>query len=336
MAFFPVGKHPYRAQELFLGRALVTLNPWFVLVNPYAGKGHGRNRAADLIPLMRSYGIAPELAYTNGSMHACELARDAVLRGHRRFVAVGGDGTVNEILSGLCSQPVIPTERLTLAAVGGGTGDDWLRTLEMPRGMHEVVACIARGKTISIDVGLVTCRSQKGDVRRHFISMAGAGIDALIAGECASKRAGSLKYLLTLVWGARRYRESSVSVSGGGRTITAPIFTVLLNLGRYGAGGMKIAPHAKLDDGLFEMTIVGRMAPWRIVWESRRLFNGTLWCSPLVECARLSRVTITGEPAVPVQTDGEVVGITPADFSVLPRALCVIVPDTPDRQGANA
>jgi len=294
---------------------------WFVIVNPLSGNRSGTARARALIAALREYGVAAHHCHTEGWMHASVLARDAVTQGYRHLLVVGGDGTVNETLCGVFAQSQVAPNQVTLACAGGGTGNDWFRTLGMPEKFRDLAFLISKGKTRCVDVGEVTCRTEHGNSRRQFVNMAGAGLDAAIAEERMKLRSNALAYPRALLRALRRHRPSLVRLAFNEQVVVTPALAVLANIGRYGAGGMKIAPSAVSDDGLFHVAVVAGMSGWRTIFESHRLFDGTLARSDFVGCHRTSRLIVSAEPETAVQADGELIGHTPARFCVIPLAI---------------
>jgi diacylglycerol kinase (ATP) len=300
------------------------MKSWMVIGNPSAGRGLAARRAAQLGAELRARGLSCELGATREGVDARALAREAFRRGHRRFAVVGGDGTINEVVDGLCGPSGMPPEDIVLAPVAGGTANEWLHALGMPLELGAAAALIAAEATTRVDLGVVTCRAGGKPVRRCFVNVAGAGFDAVVAGDSRRSPKGRWRYVAAILRNAGRYRAPLATVSVAGRASSARLLTLLVSLGPRAGGGMKVAPQAKLADGLFDLTLVREMAAWRLLWECRRLVDGTICRSRFVDCLQASALSIEAVPAVPVQTDGEIAGETPAEFAVLPRALRVV------------
>ena len=297
---------------------------WFAIVNPAAGRGRAARAVPALEAAARDAGLRVEVQRTERRGHATALARKAVAAGHRNFIAVGGDGTVNEVANGLLGNAAVPTSELTLGALPIGTGNDWARTHAMPHDAREVARLLASGRTVMHDAGIVTCRAGSETIRRYFVNMAGAGIDAHILARLGEGKGGAWSYLVALLGGLRSFRAPTLDVAGPDFRFRGPTLVIFAGPGRYCGGGLEIAPDAAVDDGRLRVTLVKQMSFWCVLGNLPRLFNGTVPQSPHVVCARLAAIDITSDIPVGVEVDGEVIGAAPVRFEILPRAIRVV------------
>lgn len=297
---------------------------WVAIVNPAAGGGRAGRAVPALQAAMRATGFSMRVQTTEARGHATALARDAVAAGHRQFIAVGGDGTVNEIANGLLTGGSVAGDAVTLAALPIGTGNDWARTHALPKRPEDLVALIASGKTVMHDAGIATCRRAGEPLRRHFVNMAGAGIDAHILSRLGEGKGGAWSYLVALLGGLRSFRTPALDVAGPDFRFRGPTLVIFAGPGRYCGGGLEIAPGATVDDGCLRVTLVKQMSFWQVVGNLPRLFNGTVPQSPHVVTGRLAAIDIASDIPVGVEVDGEVIGETPARFEIVPRAIRVV------------
>ncbi|MBQ5691789.1 MAG: acylglycerol kinase family protein, partial [Alistipes sp.] len=128
-------------------------NRWFVVVNPISGGGKGLGDFPKISHLLRENGIKHDPAFTEHRYHATELAVEAVNRGYRKIIVVGGDGTLNEVVNGLFIQKQCEPKDVLLAVIAVGTGNDWVRTFGIPRNYTTAIRAIKEGKTFLQDVG---------------------------------------------------------------------------------------------------------------------------------------------------------------------------------------
>jgi YegS/Rv2252/BmrU family lipid kinase len=302
----------------------VAMTGWVAIVNPAAGGGRAAQMVPTLQAAMRGAGLPLSIRTTAGRGHAIELARTAVTAGHRRFLAVGGDGTVNEVANGLLANAGAASADLTLGALPIGTGNDWARTHALPKRPEDVVRLLVAGNTVMHDVGLATCRAGGETVRRYFVNMAGAGIDAHILGRLDEGKGGAWSYLVALLGGLRSFRTPTLEVTGTAFRFRGPALVVFAGPGRYCGGGLEMAPDATVDDGRLHLTLVKQMRFWQVVANLPRLFNGTVTQSPHVVSGKLAVLDIASDIPVGVELDGEVIGEAPARFEVVPRAIRVV------------
>lgn len=297
---------------------------WFAVLNPVSGAGKAL-RARDRIEgALHAVGVSFSLAVSEGPGHAIELAREAARAGCRRFIAIGGDGTLNELANGALTGAADAHEASTFALLPVGRGDDWARTHRVPRSSEEAARLIAAGHSVPHDLGVA--EFQRDGSRRYFLNVAGVGFDAYVVERTLAARLGPLTYLAGLLRGFAGYRAPRMTVSAGELTLDQPAFVAFAAIGRYCGGGMHIAPRALTDDGLLDAVVIGDVGKLELAINLRRLFDGTLAEYAKVRIARAARMQVSAFPAVRVQADGELLGEAPVTFSVLPRAIRVIVP----------
>jgi YegS/Rv2252/BmrU family lipid kinase len=296
---------------------------WLAVLNPVSGGGRGVRQRARLEQLLRECGIDYHLLVSEHAGQAIALARNAARSGCRRFVCIGGDGTLNEVLNGALEGGAGET---TLALIPVGRGDDWARTFGIPRDFQAAVRLIAAGHTRQQDVGVARFEHGGSVVQRHFINVAGVGFDAYVVQRTRVLRLGPLTYLAGLLQGFLTFRAPRLRVTAGAFVRDEKMFLAFAAIGRYCGGGMQVAPEAIVDDGEFDVVTVGEVTKGELLVNLRRLFDGTLPEHPKVKTARATQVRVEAVPPAQVEADGELLGHTPVTFSVLPRAVRVVVP----------
>lgn len=297
---------------------------WYVIVNPTSGRGRAARSFARLAALIDDAGLDARVVATRGPMHATELAAEAVAAGYRQIAAVGGDGTANEVVNGLMRQTCAPVESLTVAAIPIGTGNDWARSLRMPKDLRSAVALLADGRRAACDLGRIEFEAQGRRIDRHFVNVAGAGFDAEVLRRLGARKPGAWAYLHELLAGFRHYRARELVLASESIALRRRALVAFAGLGRYCGGGMLTAPRAQLDDGRLDVTLIDDMSGPRLLLELRRLFDGSLPASRQVTAWQASRLSIEGDEDIGVEADGELLGSVPARIEVLPRVLQVI------------
>jgi diacylglycerol kinase (ATP) len=284
-----------------------------VIVNPAAGGGRARRywrRCA------ASGGIEAEVVYTAARGDARRLAAEA---GPRLVVAVGGDGTAHEVVNGLLDTRAQARPRL--AVLQCGTGSDWQRTVPGPSRPEQVAAWLAGDRWSSIDVG----RLESSSGRRHFLNAADVGIGAAVVRRAevgVHALGGSVNFLYAAVVSLLRHRNTWVRMAiDGGPAVSIRVRTIAVANGAYFGGGMKIAPGARPDDGLFEVVVIGDVSRWLGLRSLPLLYRGTHGRLRQVSFTSAREVRIEADQPVGIEADGELAGETPVTFSVVPHAL---------------
>jgi YegS/Rv2252/BmrU family lipid kinase len=286
-----------------------------VIWNPVSGLQKGYEPGVRVCEVLEGEGVEVEIAPTEGPGHATELARQACRREWDVVVAVGGDGTVNEVLNGL------EGTRTSLATVPSGTANMLARELTIPLDATRAARLVSRGRRRRMDAGRAN--------GRRFLMVVGVGWDAAIVNEVAERRRGHLgrhRYLLPIARTMWRYDFPVLEARVDGEEAPRPAcLAYACNTRNYG-GWFTLAPRARPDDGRLDFLVVreGRSRNY-VRWILGALL-GTLPGYREVDYFRGRRIRIESEKPVPYQVDGDPGGTTPVVVELEENALEVIVP----------
>jgi YegS/Rv2252/BmrU family lipid kinase len=297
---------------------------WLAIVNPAAGYPRSRRSWSDIEASLRAAGVPLSVVRTEHPHDGEAIARQAVQRGQRRLIAAGGDGSVNDVLNGIMNAGVVDTREITLAVAPTGTGNDWARSLGIGRRPAEITAAVVAGRTMLHDVGIVDYPGAAGR-RRWYINVAGAGYDADMTARVPRPIPSALTYLRVAISGLVRYRAPRFTVNADGTCFEGRMLLVFAANARYCGNRMHIAPPARMDDGLLDVVMVRDLGLLAVLPKLVKLYRGTILDDPAVRHLRAARVSIDADPPAEVQADGQMSGRTPAEFSLRPRALRVVV-----------
>lgn len=297
---------------------------WFAVSNPVSGGGRGARDRGRIAALLRDAGVEFELAVSARPGHTMALAQQAARSGFRRFIAIGGDGTLNEMVNGVIAGGVVGKGEATIGLVPVGRGNDWARTHRIPRRYRDAIAAIARGRTVEHDVGVADLGSEVD--HRYFINAAGVGFDAHVVRRTRDDSLGALSYLLALPASLVSFQAPELVLQSEQHRIAGRVFLAFASINRYCGGGMLVAPEARYDDGLLDVTVVDEVSLPELFLNLKKLFDGSLPSYRKVRTFRAESVEISGPEPAMSEADGELIGATPIRFSVLPRHINVIVP----------
>jgi YegS/Rv2252/BmrU family lipid kinase len=292
-------------------------------------------RAHELEPriraALRGTDIEATVLETREPGHGERLAAAAADLGHDRVIAVGGDGTVNEIINGLMggSAPGVPPPML--GVVPAGSGNDLARSLGLPLAALDALPVALGERTRPLDLGVATCSGR----RRHFHAAGGTGFDAQVAFAMAGRRRGWQRgragYVVTTLTELWRYRNRELRVRlatpDGARQLEGRFLFIAFANGPYYGGGMKISPEASNRDGVLDVCLVGDISRLGALKELPGIYRGAHVNHRLVEIARVLELRIDGPPGTRVHLDGEPLGELPVDIRVRPAALQVAAVD---------
>lgn len=302
------------------------IRPWFAVLNPISGGGRAGRDRASIVHALRQAGVEFEVFASEHPKHAIALAREAASAGYRKYLAIGGDGTLNELLNGVLQSGTLNSTDVTLGLLPVGRGNDWARTHRLPRDYAKAADLLSRQRSLPHDVGIAESLSANEAQPRYFLNMAGVGFDAHVVARTPSDRWGALSYLAALPASYATYRPPELTIATDGRTSQGTVFVVFVALGRYCGGGMHVAPRAATDDGVFDVVIVENVGKWELARNVWRLFDGSIAQYPKVRTLRTRALEITGREPAAVQADGELLPQTPVRLSVLPHGVRVVVP----------
>ena len=298
---------------------------WRVIVNPASGRPDGGAGWRAIEAALRSAGVKLDVVHTEQPGHGGELAQAALLEGCRHIAVAGGDGSVNEVVQGVMSAGLADTREVTLAVIPTGTGNDWARTLGITRRPADIARAMAGGRTMLHDVGAIDL-PDRDPSRRWFINVAGAGYDAYVTERVPRPVPSALTYLGIALEGLARYRAPHFRITADGETVEGPLLLAFVANAQYCGNRMHVVPTARTDDGRLDVLAVRELSLLAVWPKLVKLYTGRILGDRAVRHLRAQRVRIETEPPAMIQADGQIVGKTPAEFSLLPQALRVVLP----------
>jgi len=298
-----------------------------VIVNPTAGANSTRHKWPGIQSLLKSLGLKFDYQFTEGRGHGIEIAKEASSDGYRYLVAVGSDGTIHEVANGILQTS--NAKETSMGIICTGTGSDLARSIGIPHDFSNACTSLTGSRRMVIDVGLVKYLYRGQPCQRYFVNSAGIGFDATVVAateQLPKYFGGTIPYLSGLVRSFLGYRNKNVSFQIGNYSPEkAKILSLVVANGRYFGGGMQIAPEAKLDDSLFDMIIVGDFGKLELLKVFSRVYKGTHLSYSKVRLVKDSVVTVESSQKFLLHADGELLGEGPVSFSLLPRALSLVV-----------
>ena len=293
------------------------MTPALVVVNPTAGGGRTERLWPQLRDDLHRLGLSFDWVATTRPGQAIELAREGIAAGRDLLVAVGGDGTLNEVVNGAAGEA---GTRIRVGAVLTGRGRDAARNLGLAADPRSAVRRLVHGADVPFDLVLA---EWPGGGRRFVVGVAGAGFDATVAARAGRVRApGTLPYLWAVLTALSAHRPALAEIDADGEHITAgPVTAVVVANGAYYGGGMKIAPAADARDGRLDLVVLGDVGRLQLARWLPTVYRGHHLANPRVLMRTARSVTIRAPRALPVHVDGEAVAPTPVCLTVRPGAL---------------
>ena len=293
----------------------MTTKKYKLIANPAAGRGRSGETVFRVLELLKARGVEFDLELTKGPRDAAIIARKA-LEGFDVIVAIGGDGTINEIMPGMLFSDK------PLGIVPAGSGNDFIKSMGIPNNTNKAVDILLKGNARSIDVGKIN--------GTYFANGVGIGFDAAVNRASYtinhSKR-GLFLYFCALLKTLGKYGAVPLAITINREIFNQSTFLLTVGNGTTVGGGFKLTPRAKVDDGLLDVTIVKPLALPVLLWHLPKVFLGTIErVKKYATLRRTEKLTVVSTGPVPVHVDGEIYGNgeTRFEIEVVPKALRVI------------
>ncbi len=307
---------------------------WFMIVNPAAGKGRGLLDLPQISKLLHDEQIYCEPNFTERKFQAVEFTVAAVNKGYRKILVVGGDGTLHEVVNGLFIQQQVEPSEVLLAVIGIDDDNKWMRSYGFESGRYiDIIKAIKAENSLLHDVGVVTYEEAHYRQSRYMVGTGGTGFDAYVVKQFSHR---SMKYSTnrwSYVWcvikAFFRYKHTGAKIYLDDRLIhNNLLFSVAIGIHKFNGGGLQQLPEAVVDDGLLDMTLIRPIHFWHILFRFLYLFDGNIYRIGHTARWRGERIRIESTPEMQVEVDGELLGGTPLEFSVLNKAIRVVVSDS--------
>ena len=290
------------------------MRPYFI-VNPTAGAGKTAEAFERLCAFLDSRGAEYGYVMTERADQSTELAEAAYASGERFIVAVGGDGTINEVVSAVYSKPDV-----IMGICPFGTGNDFARVLGLPSDPEAAAEVLLNGSPVPVDMGMAG--------EKPFANVAGLGFDVNVVintEKYKGRYRGMLPYLLGIVKALIPLRSIPVKLTADGETIEEDVLICAVGNGSHFGGGMAVLPNADARDGLFDVCVVKKISLPHLLALLPLFIKGKHINKKPVRCFRASEVRVECG-RTPIQLDGELGEYAPVTFRILPGALRIMLP----------
>jgi len=302
------------------------------VINPRSGSGRTGKEWAKFQSVVADSLAEPfEAMYTHYPQHATSLVSDALRKGFRRIISVGGDGTLNEVVNGFWEGEEQIQPNAVLGVLPMGTGCDFIKSVGIPPDWRQALQIIQKGVSHPIDVGYATYHALNGEKNsRYFINIMDFGMGGAVVervNRTTKIFGGRISFLIGIIVTLFQYRNKLISYSLDGQEWREQrLNNFIVANGQYFGGGLNPAPHAILDDGLFDVVLIGDVSRVDAVANLSNLRKGTHLQHPKIDEMRAREIKATSNEAVFIDMDGELVGRLPVEVKIMAGAIRFIFP----------
>jgi len=285
------------------------------IVNPTASRGKGIFMGKWLEKECPKRKLDFDIQYTTQPGEATDIAASSVNK-FKTIIAVGGDGTLQEVINGLMKSDV------NVGIIPVGTGNDFIKVVDIPAQPDEALNIVISGNTKMIDTGRIN--------NRIFINAVGIGFDAWAVHESLKikKLRGHAVYLYAILKTILTYKAPVMEVRYNDKTITEKLLLTAIGNGTFVGGGIKMTPYAKIDDGLLDLTIIQDVNKFKMLQNLAKTYSGEHVNMPQVTVDTTKSIVIKSEDELAVHADGELIGcnLKEVEINILPKAINFVVP----------
>lgn len=295
-----------------------------VIVNPAAGAGKTQARLPRILEALdRQFGMPYTVSVTKRQLDATIMTSQAILEGAELVIAVGGDGTINEVVNGFFEGDTLINPSCKLGLIRSGSGGDFVLNMGLPTDLSLQAKMLSNGSMKRIDVGRMTFRATDGSMKsRYVVNECGAGISGVVVRQFErryKKLGGRIGFAVSTLLHGIPLADMSMKVTiDGSKTFEGKFLGVIVTNGASIGGGMRVTPSAKVDDGTFNILLIHELPFLRRLRAFSRLYSGTHIPSEGFTHLTGTHFKIESDEKVYFEADGEFLGTLPAEISVKP------------------
>ena len=295
------------------------INTWFLIVNPNAGNKNFKKSWNKIKYLLKLKNIQYSFAITQYTKHETILIKEVIKKGYRNIISVGGDGTLHHVVNGIMTQRYIKTSEIKLGIIPLGTGNDWIKTYNIPNSIEKSIDIIKKNSTIFQDIGCITLQNGK---KEYFNNLGGIGYDGYVVKNLNYlKKIGSLAFLLSGLYSLFSYKKTKYSISIKNKTIQEKCLMIIFGICKYSGGGLRITENPNPTDGLLDIIIVKDISFFDVLINLPKLYNGTIIHHKKVDNYKVKDVKIINNYNSIIEADGEIIGNDSLNVSIHDKAV---------------
>ncbi|QVY64513.1 diacylglycerol kinase family protein [Polaribacter sp. Q13] len=296
---------------------------WFIIANPISGNRNFSKQWKEIQQLLNNKKIDFSFAFTKFSKHEIELVNTAIQQGFRNIISIGGDGTLHNVVNGIMTQRYAKTSDITIAVIPQGTGNDWIKTYNIPNNVKKAIEIIHKKNIILQDIGVL-----ETDNRTVFFNnVAGLGYDGYIVNKLKNlKNFGSLAYILSGIAGLLFYKKTVFKIIFDDKILETNCLMTVFGICKFSGGGMQFTKNVNTTDGLLDITIAKNLTIFDLIFNLPKLYSGKIVHHKKIETYKTKEITVIPQTSKPfIQADGEVIDTGKVSVKIIEKAINFVV-----------
>jgi len=299
------------------------LNSFFIVVNPHSGNSNFKKSWEKITYILKLKNINFSYSFTEYRKHEVILVDKAIEQGYRNIISVGGDGTLHHVVNGIMKQRYIKTSKIKLGVIPLGTGNDWIRTYNIPNSIEKSINVILKNTTVLQDIGCLTLLNGK---KEYFNNLAGTGYDGYVVKNLNYlKKMGSLAFLVSGLYSLFSYKKTKYKIIINNKTINEQCLMILFGICKYSGGGLRITKDPNPKDGLLDITIVKNISFLDLLFNIPKLYNGDIIHHRKVTNYKTRELKILDNYNSTIEADGEIIGNGSLNVTIKQNAVLFLI-----------
>ncbi|QXP71783.1 diacylglycerol kinase family lipid kinase [Polaribacter sp. R2A056_3_33] len=296
---------------------------WFIIANPISGNRNFSKQWKEIQQLLNNKKIDFSFAFTKFSKHEIELVDTAIQQGFRNIISIGGDGTLHNVVNGIMTQRYAKTSDITIAVIPQGTGNDWIKTYNIPNSVKKAIEIIHKKNIILQDIGVIETENRTV----FFNNVAGLGYDGYIVNKLKTlKSFGSLAYILSGIAGLLLYKKTVFKIIFDDKILETNCLMTVFGICKFSGGGMQFTKNVNSTDGLLDITIAKNLTILDLILNLPKLYSGKIVDHKKLETYKTKAIRVVPKTAKPfIQADGEIIGTGEVHVKIIEKAINFVV-----------
>lgn len=299
---------------------------WFVIVNPASGNGAAKKKWLNIHNELILQKFDFDFQFTEYEKHSILIIQNAIKEGFKKFICVGGDGTLHHIVNGVLTSDCTDISKIKIGIIPIGTGNDWVKTYRIPKNYKKAIKVLKNERIIQQDIGKLTISSTNKII--YFNNLAGIGFDGYVVKNIPKyKKLGSLAYLIGALVSLISFKKPDLEINFNNKKIKGKFLMLLIGICKFSGGGMQLTVNVNTTDGLFDISYIQKINLFTILVNVFGLFNGKITNHKLVHTEKTNRLVINvlNTNKSYIQADGELIGFGSFSVSLVPESINFIV-----------